>query len=134
MDKKRAVPIPGQAVTQLRRHPRVRVSAPFPCSFSLVGLTRRWPAIDPGDLGVVYDVSTRGARVMTEAVISPGDRITLSLRLPNQPSATFVELATVRWGKEQTYGVEFEGLSPAVDSRLQNFMDHSSKLGAAPAS
>ncbi|MBH0188553.1 MAG: PilZ domain-containing protein [Nitrospira sp.] len=134
MDKKRAVPTPGQALTQLRRHPRVRVSAPFPCSFSVVGLKRRWPAVDPGDLGVVYDVSTKGARVMTEAVISPGDRITLSLQLPNHPSATCIELATVRWGKEQTYGVEFEGLSPAVDTRLQKFMDHSSRLVAAPTS
>jgi hypothetical protein len=134
MDKKRAVPIPGQAVTQLRRHPRVRVSAPFPCSVSLVGLRRRWPDVDPGDLGVVYDVSTKGVRVMTEAVISPGDRIALSLRLPNYPSATCIELATVRWGKEQTYGVEFDGLPLAVDTRLQKFMDHSSKLVAAPAS
>jgi hypothetical protein len=133
MDKSHGVVAPGQAVTQLRRHPRVRVSAPFPCSFSLVGLRRR-SAIEPGDLGVVYDVSTKGARVMTEAVISPGDQIALRLQLPNHPSATLIDLATVRWGREQTYGVEFEGLSPVVDTRLQKFMDHVSKPAAAPVS
>ncbi len=132
MDKSHGAPTSGQAVTQLRRHPRVRVSAPFTCSFSLVGRRRR-SVSEQGDLGVVYDVSTKGARVMTEAVISPGDRIALSLQLPNHPFATLIELATVRWGKEQTYGVEFEGLSPVVDTRLQKFMDHSSNPAAAPA-
>ena len=132
MDKERGISIPGQAVMQLRRHPRVRISAPFPCSFALVDPRYR-SIIEQGDLGVVYDVSTKGARVMTEAVISPGDRIALSLRLPNYPSVTFIEHATVRWGRQQTYGVEFEGLSSVVDTRLQKFMDHSSNPAAVPA-
>ena len=40
---------------QLRRHPRVRVVAPFQCSLALVGL-KRWLTSDEGGLGVVYDV------------------------------------------------------------------------------
>jgi hypothetical protein len=59
---------------------------------------------------------------MTEAVITPGDRIAISLRLPQQASATFVELATVRWGKNQTFGVEFGDLSPVADMRLRKFL------------
>jgi hypothetical protein len=132
MDKEHSALTSGPRVTQLRRHPRVRIPAPFPCSFSIVGL-RRLSAIERRDLGVVYDVSTKGARVMTEAVISPGDRIALSLQLPNQPSAMFIELATVRWGKAQTYGVEFESLSSAVDMCLQKYMDRHSNGAAAPA-
>jgi hypothetical protein len=131
MKTMRSVPSSQQRLTQLRRHPRVRVSAPFPCSFALVSLKRRL-TIEQGDLGVVYDVSTKGARVMTEAVISPGDRIAISLRLPNHPSATLIELATVRWGREQTYGVEFEGLSPAADTRIKKFVDHSPRPAVAP--
>ena len=111
--------------THLRRNPRVRVSAPFPCSFALIGLNRRF-TLEQGDVGVVYDVSTKGARLMTEAVISPGDRIAISLRLPHHPSPTFIELATVRWGKAQIYGVEFEDLSLVADTRLQKFMARSS--------
>lgn len=116
----------GQATAQLRKYPRVRVSAPFPCSFTRIGL-KKWLAVERGGLGVVFDVSTKGARVMTEAAITPGDHIAISLRLPNQVSSMFVELATVRWGKEQTYGVEFEDLSPIADMRLRKFLTRLSK-------
>ena len=112
-----------QAAIQLRKHPRLRVLAPFSCSFARVGL-KKWRAVERGGLGVVYDVSPKGARVMTEAVITPGDQIAISLRLPNQVSPMFVELATVRWGKEKTYGVEFENLSSVAGMRLQKFLNH----------
>lgn len=124
---------PGQVVTELRKHPRVRVSVPFPCSFARVGL-KKWHAVERGGLGVVYDVSMHGARVMTEAAITPGEQIAISLRLPNQAASMFVELATVRWGKEQTYGVEFGALSPIADMRLQQFVSRLSKSVSTPAS
>ena len=116
-----------QSTPQLRKHPRVRVSAPFPCSLARVGLLRKG-AVEQG-LGIIYDVSAKGARVMTEAVITPGDRIAMRLRLPNQAASTFIETATVRWGKEHTYGVEFEGLSPTDNKHLQTFMNHQSRSG-----
>lgn len=119
--------ISGQTVPQLRKHPRIRVSAPFPCSFARVGLLRK-EAIEQG-LGIVYDVSAKGARVMTEAVITPGDRIAMRLRLPNQVATMFIEAATVRWGKECTYGVEFERLSLNDNKHLQSFMTHQAKSG-----
>lgn len=112
---------------QLRKHPRVRVSAPFPCSLARVGLAKKG-AVDQG-LGIIYDVSTKGARVMTEAVITPGDRIAMQLRLPDQEASMVIEAATVRWGREQTYGVEFEQLSPRDDKHIQLFMTHQSKSG-----
>ncbi len=121
----------GRAIGQLRRHSRVRVSAPFPCSFARIGL-KKWLTVERGGLGVVYDVSAKGARVMTEAAIVPGDQIAISLRLPNQVSSMFVELATVRWSREQTYGVEFDDLSPVADMRLKKFMNRLSK--SAPKS
>ncbi len=117
----------GQTVPQLRRHPRVRVSAPFPCSLARVGLLRKGGG-EQG-LGIIYDVSARGARVMTEAVITPGDRIAMRLRLPNQVASMFIEAATVRWGKECTYGVEFERLSLNDNKHLQSFMSHQAKPG-----
>lgn len=118
--------------THLRRHPRVRIPAPFPCSFALVGLNGR-VVVEQGDVGIVYDVSTKGARMMTEAVISPGDRIEISLRLPHHVSPTVIEHATVRWGRAQTYGIEFEGVSLIADSRLQKFMARASKPATAQA-
>jgi hypothetical protein len=118
--------------TQLRKHPRVRVTAPFPCSFARTGLTK-WLAVERGGVGVVYDVSAKGARVMTEAVIAPGDQIAISLRLPNQASSMFVELATVRWGREQTYGVEFQELSSTAGMRMQKFLTRLSPSAPKPS-
>ncbi len=120
-----------QSTPQLRKHPRVRVSAPFPCSFARVGFLRKG-AVEQG-LGIVYDVSAKGARVMTEAVITPGDRIAMRLRLPNQAASMLIETATVRWGKEHTYGVEFERLSPNDNKHLQAFMTHQSRSGQSLA-
>jgi hypothetical protein len=117
-----------RSVPQLRRYPRVRVSAPFPCSFARVGRLRK--GVAEQGVGIVYDVSEKGARVMTEAVITPGDRIAMQLRLPTQSASMVIETATVRWGKEQIYGVEFEALSPHDNQHLQAFMTHQSKPGA----
>src|SRR5512139_1754385 len=128
MDDQDLKSIRGPSVPQLRKHPRVRVSAPFPCSLSRVGLLKQ--AVVEQGVGIIYDVSTNGARVMTEAVISPGDRIAMSLRLPNQSASMFIEAATVRWGREHTYGVEFDRLSPSDNKHLQSFMTHQSKSGS----
>ena len=132
METVRRSAIQAPTSVQLRRHPRVRVLAPFPCSLALVGL-KRWLTSEEGGLGVVYDVSAKGARVMTQALISPGDRIAINLRLPNQAAATVIELATVRWGKEQTYGIEFQEVSLTADTRLQSFMGRPSMPRAVSA-
>ena len=42
--------------TELRRHLRIRVLAPFACSFVCIGL-QRWLAAEHAGLGVVLDVS-----------------------------------------------------------------------------
>ena len=125
MDDLNLKSVSGHMAPQLRKHPRVRVLAPFPCSLARVGLLRKG-AVEQS-LGIVYDVSAKGARVMTEAVITPGDRIAMRLRLPNQGASMVIETATVRWGKEHTYGVEFEGLSPNDNTHLQTFMNHQAR-------
>src|SRR3712207_713100 len=79
-----------------RRVARVRVPAPFPCSFARVGL-KKWLTTERQGMGVVFDLSRRGARLMTEAAIAPGDELAIDLRFPNQASSMFVKVATVRW-------------------------------------
>ena len=77
----------------------------------------------PGiDLGVVYDLSISGARVSTEAEIGPGDEITLSLRLPRQIKPANIAVATVRWTKDQFFGLAFTELSPAAQNRLKKYV------------
>lgn len=125
MDDTDFKPLGVHGTPQLRKYPRVRVSAPFPCALARVGLIKKG-VVEQG-LGIIYDLSTKGVRVMTEAVITPGDRIAMQLRLPDQAASMVIETATVRWGKEHTYGVEFEGLSPSDNKHIMAFMTHQSK-------
>jgi hypothetical protein len=110
----------------LRQHPRLRVSAPFVCSLSRLGLAK-WIGRRSDGIGVVFDVSMKGAKVMSEAGIQRGDRLTVSLSLPNQASPMTVEEATVRWEKDHVYGLEFVDLSPVAEMRLRKFITISTK-------
>jgi hypothetical protein len=115
-----------QLSVDLRQHPRLRVSAPFICSLSRLGLAK-WLRRGAEGFGVVFDVSMKGAKVMSEAGIQRGDRVAVSLSLPNQASPMTVEEASVRWGKDQVYGLEFIDLSPVAEMRLRKFINISTK-------
>ena len=108
-------------LNRFRQHPRVRISAPFVCALSHCQ-SRRWLRSPGIDLGVVYDLSIRGARVSTEAEIRPGDEVTLSLRLPKQFKPADIAVATVRWAKDQFFGLAFTELSPAAQNRLKKYV------------
>ena len=110
---------------ELRRHPRYRVSAPFPCAFSLLGL-KRWTAVDRNGLGVVLDVSLRGAKVMSTAVMKPGDHLAVSFRMPDHATALQLD-ARVRWINDQLFGLEFISMPLPVETRLKKFLTRSSQ-------
>jgi hypothetical protein len=74
------------------------------------------------DLGVVYDLSLRGARVSTEAAIRPGDEVALSLRLPKQIRSAEIAVARVRWTKDRFFGLAFTRLSTSSYSRLKKYV------------
>jgi hypothetical protein len=71
---------------------------------------------------VVYDLSLRGLRMGTDAAMKPGDRVSLTLRLPKPAGPAEIEVATVRWTKDQTYGLAFRRLSQSSMSRLNKYM------------
>ena len=108
-------------LNKFRQHPRVRILAPFVCSLSHC-VSRRWLRSPGVDLGVVYDLSIRGARVSTEAEIRPGDEVTLRLRLPKQIKPADIAVATVQWTKDQFFGLAFTELSPAAQNRLEKYV------------
>jgi len=113
---------PRSAVlNRYRQHPRVRIPAPFVCALSHCQ-SRRWLRKTGVDLGVVYDLSIRGARVSTEAEIRPGDEVTLTLRLPKQLKPADIAVATVRWTKDQFCGLAFKELSPVAQIRLKKYV------------
>ena len=111
----------NEAIRELRRIPRYRVSVPFPCAFARMGLAR-WRAEEKGGYGVVYDVSLKGARVMSSVAVAPGDQLAVSLRLPTHPVAMTVD-ATVRWRNEHVFGLEFGMVSQAAETRLRKYLE-----------
>ncbi|WP_455379666.1 PilZ domain-containing protein [Petrachloros mirabilis] len=110
----------GNPTGDLRSCPRVRVAAPFACAFSRLGLNR-WTSAERGGLGVVLDVSMKGAKVMSVIAMKPGDHLVVSLRLPDQTGSMNVD-ATVRWEKDNMFGVEFASISQSSESRLKKFL------------
>ena len=111
----------SSALNRFRRHPRVRISAPFVCALSH-RQSRRWLKRPGNDLGVVYDLSIGGARVSTEAELGPGDEVILSLRLPRQIKPADIAVATVRWTKDRFIGLAFTELSSAAQNRLKKYV------------
>jgi hypothetical protein len=94
---------------------------PFTCSLTRLA-TKGWFRKSTKDIGVVYDLSLRGVRVSTEASIEPGDQVALTLRLPHQVVPAEIAVATVRWTKDQMYGLAFRKLSESARSRVSRYM------------
>lgn len=113
----------GSILNKFRRHPRVRISTPFSCTLTrLESNIAGWLRVPDEGVGVVYDLSLRGIRVSTEAEMKPGDVVGLTLRLPKQLAPARITAATVRWTKDQVYGLAFRKISPASLSRLNKYM------------
>lgn len=110
--------------TESRQHPRLRIPAPFACSFACIGL-QRWSAAERAGLGGVLDVSLSGEKVMSPASMNPGDQLAVSLRLPDHTATMNVD-ATVRWGNRHTFGLEFTALSQRAKTRLRKFLSRAS--------
>ncbi|HEX9154164.1 MAG TPA: PilZ domain-containing protein [Nitrospira sp.] len=106
--------------SELRRYPRLRVAPPFAVAFSRLGL-ERWLSTDRRGLGVVLDISIKGVKVMSASAMNPGDHLTMSLRLPDLPASVNVD-ATVRWGKDHTFGLEFVAVPQSAETRLKKFL------------
>jgi len=113
-------------LNRFRRYPRVRIETPFACALSPLR-SRRWLRRPPTNLGLVYDLSVRGARVCTEAPFKPGDEVTVSLRLPRQIRSADIAVATIRWTKDQFYGLAFRRLSYDAHDRLKKFVSIASR-------
>ncbi len=113
--------MPDAMFLDVREHARMRVPVPFSCALAEKARPN-WFAKKRAGLGVVYDVSLKGARVTSEAPMNPGDQVTVLLRLPKQVAPLAVERATVRWAKDNTFGLEFMHLTSTAAIRLQRFL------------
>lgn len=78
----------------------------------------RWRAEEKAGYGVVFDLSLRGARVMSQVTMAPGDQLAVSLRLPHHSAAMNLD-ATVRWRQDHTFGLEFGSVTAVAEMRLR---------------
>lgn len=117
----KAATMPKEVFLDIREHTRTRIPVPFSCALAEKARPR-WFAKKLSGIGVVYDVSLKGARVSSEAPVNPGDQVTVLLRLPQQIAPLAVERATVRWAKDQTFGLEFMHLTSTAATRLKRFL------------
>lgn len=108
-------------LNKFRRHPRVRIPTPIACEIAWRD-EQRWFGKSVQGPGVVYDLSLRGMRVSTEAPIKPGDHVSLLVRLPRQAAPAEIAVATVRWAKDQIFGLAFQRLSSISHGRLRRYM------------
>jgi hypothetical protein len=106
---------------KVRRYSRFRIPLPFSCSLSF--LSPRWWFRKPvHDVGLVYDLSLHGVCVSTDAVIKPGDQVSLKLRLTKGTPPAEVEVATVCWTNHQFHGLAFRALSQSSLRQLAEYM------------
>jgi|CXWL01.1.fsa_nt_gi hypothetical protein len=110
-----------QTSEDLRRYPRLRIPTPFPCAFSLSGGPSRADGLRVG-LGIVYDISRYGAKVMSETVPLQGDQVTVTLQLPCQTAPMKIDIATIKWRGSQEFGLEFTALSELATTGLHQLM------------
>ena len=123
----KAATMPKEVFLDIREHTRTRIPVPFSCALAEKARPR-WFAKKLSGIGVVYDVSLKGARVSSEAPVNPGDQVTVLLRLPQQMAPLEVERATVRWAKDNTFGLEFMHLMSTAATRLKRFLSSQDQL------
>ena len=107
---------------ELRQHPRTRIPAPFPCSFLPVEVPSWWNGSSHG-LGVVFDLSLNGVKLMSETLPPTGEQVALLVRLPHQRAPLAIDMATVRWRTAQVFGLEFTAMSESAAMRLRRYLE-----------
>lgn len=83
---------------------------------------------EESDDGSLLDLSRGGARLRINRLFEPGQKLTLMLSLPWEEPPVEVRLATVKWMKDNTVGLEFLKLGGDDRVSLDVFLASRSKL------
>ena len=73
--------------------------------------------------GRLENLSLGGAAICSDARISEGSYLMLSIAVMDKVRAIDIELAPVRWVKEGSFGVEFIRMAPDSQRRLKHYID-----------
>jgi PilZ domain len=92
-----------------RKHPRYRVE------FVLSLLAER-----SHGQGVAQDLSITGCRARSPVGITKGVSVGLLIDVPRYDNPLHVNVAIIRWAKEEEFGMEFISMAPENQQRLQD--------------
>jgi hypothetical protein len=82
-------------------------------------------------LGVVRNLSMRGALIETHALVTTDEKLTLFLTLPNRADLLEIPTVAVRWVRGHQLGVEFLKLDRSTFRQLMRYLAgiHNSSRG-----
>ena len=72
--------------------------------------------------GKVENISVGGCAFECNTDLHVGDFLHVEVHLPDQESPVKIEVAVVRWAKEQRFGVDFIQIAPEDEARLRRFI------------
>jgi hypothetical protein len=106
---------------ELRRHQRHVITGPCLLSFSQFSLSISFSGDAEGE-GIVVDLSPKGCKVESEAAVKVAEAMSLIILLPDQKAPTTVDLAVVRWVKNDAFGLEFISVGANEAARILEFL------------
>ncbi len=123
---RRAMEPPSRNRIELRRHQRHVITGPCLLSFSQFTLSISFAGDAEGE-GLVVNLSPKGCMVESEAAVKVAEAMSLIILLPDQKPPTTVDLAVVRWVKDDAFGLEFISIGANEASRILEFLEHMEK-------
>jgi hypothetical protein len=90
-------------------------------SFSQFSLSISFAGDAEGE-GIVLDLSPKGCKVESEAAVKVAEAMSLIILLPDQKAPTTVDLAVVRWVKNDAFGLEFISVGANEAARIVEFL------------
>ena len=73
-------------------------------------------------IGVVRNLSLRGACIETHVSLAADDQVTLYLTLPDRPEELEIKTVVVRWVRNRQIGVEFLKLERSTSQHLMRYL------------
>jgi hypothetical protein len=92
-----------------RKHPR------YPVEYVLSLLAER-----SHGQGVAKDLSVTGCRARSPVGITKGISVGLLIDVPRYDNPLHVNVAIIRWAKDEEFGMEFISMAPDNQQRLQD--------------
>lgn len=99
-------------MSDIRKHPR------FPVHFGSTFSSEQFAG-----QGTIANLSVGGCSIESKITLSPQSRLALHIDLPDSRWPLQIEGAIVRWVRGNSFGLEFEHISPGGIERLHRLIE-----------